>query len=107
MFLDPKYPNYTKQYNLMRRQKGEKGVMMWGCMSTRGVGSFCFTPAILNSKTYKKIIQQYVFPMFNENDPELTIFQQDNAPIHVSGETMKFFLRCKFEVRKWPPCSPD
>ena len=20
---------------------------------------------------------------------------------------MKFFLRCKFEVMKWPPCSPD
>ena len=57
MFLDPEDPNYTKQYNLMRRQKGGKGVMMWGCMSTKGVGSFCFTPAILNSKTYKKIIQ--------------------------------------------------
>ena len=56
MFLDPEDPNYTKQYNLMRRQKGGKGVIMWECMSTKGVGSFFFTPVILNSKTYKKII---------------------------------------------------
>ena len=47
------------------------------------------------------------FPMFNEIDPELTIFQQDNAPIHVSGEAMKFSLLCKFEVMKWPPCLLD
>ena len=45
--------------------------------------------------------------MFNEIAPELTIFQQDNAPIHVSGETMKFFLRYKFGVMKWPPCLLD
>ena len=107
MFLDPEDPNYTKQYNLMRRQQGGKGVMMWGCMATSGLGSFCFTSTTMDSKSYKKIIKDFVLPIFKEINPELTTFQQDNSPIHVSGETSKFLQTCKFQVLKWPPCSPD
>jgi len=34
-------------------------------------------------------------------------FQQDNAPIHVSKATKKFFQQHSLSVMKWPANSPD
>ena len=35
------------------------------------------------------------------------IFQQDNAPIHISKLTRTFFKSRNLKVMSWPACSPD
>ena len=39
--------------------------------------------------------------------PGQYIFQQDNAPIHVSKATKSFFNDYKLEAMDWPANSPD
>ena len=58
----------------------------------------------MNSRLYKEILAEALFPHFYLGEK----FQQDNAPCHVSAETMTFFLEnCMHVVSDWPSQSPD
>lgn len=57
----------------------------------------------MNSKAYQDILEEVLFPIY---DPG-TMFQQDNAPIHNSKDTMEFLSRNGIWTIDCPPYSPD
>jgi hypothetical protein len=60
---------------------GGSSIMIWGCMTARGVGFMCRIEARLNKQGYPEILRdelQKTFEYYNL-DRATTIFQQDNA----------------------------
>ena len=67
-------------------------VMIWGCMTAKGVGRMCAVNGILTAQKYiKDILEPRLKPsardLFKENEP--FIFQQDSAPCHVASVCKK------------------
>lgn len=46
-------------------------MMVWGCMSSYGMGSFCITKTNLKSCDYIEILKSYCMTMFTDINPEL------------------------------------
>lgn len=82
--------------------------MVWGCMSSAGVGCIQRADGKINSECYTTILQESMLPsahaVFGGRD---WTFQQDNAPCHTSRFTSNYFLRNRIRVLDWPPQSPD
>jgi len=88
--------------------KHPRKIMLWGCFGNCRVGHLQLVKGIINSHTYISIMRrslvsakQIVF------DGGEFIFQQDNAPCHVSATTRRWFARKNIELLAWPPQSPD
>lgn len=88
--------------------KFPSGVMIWGCMSSRGVGKLNFIEGMVNAAKYQKILQDSLIPSIRKlhRNREL-IFQQDGASCHTAKTTMKWFQDRQIEVLDWPSSSPD
>ena len=56
-----------------------------------------------NSEKYIQTINKKLKPLITSQE----LFQQDNAPIHVSRESKAYFLRENINVMDWPALSPD
>ena len=84
-------------------------VMFWACFSKHGTGRAFVVEKTLNSEKYiAEIVERRVIPQMNEWYPSGDgIFQQDNAPCHVSRKSLQFFEDGDIELLSWPPCSPD
>lgn len=90
---------------LNRKVKFPASIMVWGCMSAKGVGSLCFVDGIVNLK----ILKDHLLPSIEElqsNDKDY-IFQQDGAPCHKSKKTMAWLKRKGLPLIDWPASSPD
>lgn len=83
--------------------------MIWACFSNKGPGRSYVVERTMDSDTYiADIINGRVVQQLNEWYPDGTgIFQQDNAPCHVSRKSKQEFDRLGINVMDWPPCSPD
>ncbi len=68
--------------------KFPQSVMIWGAMSSAGVGPFCFLKTNVTAPVYQKILVHFVLPsadqLFKDAD---FIFQQDLAPAHTAKST--------------------
>jgi hypothetical protein len=65
---------------IKRTVKFPKGVMIWGCMSAKGLGNFEFIDGIVNAEKYQKILTNSLLPSINKlHAEENFIFQQDGA----------------------------
>lgn len=87
---------------------GGGSVLVWGCMSARGVGKLHFIEGIMDHKDYINILRENLNSsaekMGLNND---YIFTQDNDPKHTAWNTKMWLLH---NVPKWvetPPQSPD
>ena len=78
--------------------------MVWGFVksdSTRGLQKIC---GIMNSQKYKETLVETLFPHMFLGEK----LQQDNAPCHISTETLTFFNEnCVDVIGDWPSQSPD
>ena len=78
---------------LKRSVKHPASVMVWGCMSSRGVGSLCFLSpkTTVNTEVYIDLLDAYLLPsvdkLFADDD---FVFQHDLAPAHRSYKTAKY-----------------
>ena len=58
-------------------------VMVWGCISSAGVGELHFIEGNMNSNMYCEILQQSMIPSLQKLGRR-AVFQHDNDPKHTS-----------------------
>jgi hypothetical protein len=84
-------------------------MMIWGCMTSNGVGDACWLEKGPDSQPYVEVLQGYVF--LSEDywgiDPEKFAFQQDNTKVHTANIVKEYFRKSKTPVFNWPVNSPD
>ncbi len=82
--------------------KFPQSVMIWGAMSSAGVGPLCFLKPV-----YQEILEHFMLPsddqLFKDAD---FIFQQDLAPVHTAKSTKRLNDHGVGEL-DWPANSPD
>ena len=88
---------------------GGGGVMVWGCMTSQGVGYLCKIEGIMDQHLYKNILEEELMETmeFYEIDPKEVIFQHDNDPKHKSKLVQEWLSDQEFKVLPWPAQSPD
>ncbi len=88
--------------------KFPQSVMIWGAMSSAGVGPLCFLKTNVTAPVYQEILEHFMFPsadqLFKDAD---FIFQQDLAPAHTAKSTKSWFNDHGVGVLDWPANSPD
>ena len=81
--------------------------MVWECFSSKGKSELAFLEGKVNSQKYVYALSEYLLPFAHYNYGTDFLFQQDNAPIHVSKEANEFFTEEEVILIKWPAKSPD
>ena len=72
---------------------GSGSVMVWGCMSSSGVGRLTVCDGTISSEKYQAILRDTMLPAACEMSRigQNYTFQQDNAPCHTSVLTRRWF----------------
>uniref|UniRef100_A0A8C1KR58 Transposase Tc1-like domain-containing protein n=1 Tax=Cyprinus carpio TaxID=7962 RepID=A0A8C1KR58_CYPCA len=80
--------------------KFPQSVMIWGAMSSAGVGPLCFLKTKVPAPVYQEILEHFMLPsadqLFEDAD---FIFQQDLAPAHTAKSTKSWL---NDHVREFP-----
>ncbi len=88
--------------------KFPQSVMIWGAMSSAGVGPLCFLKTNVTAPVYQEILEHFVLlsadQLFKDAD---FIFQQDLAPAHTAKSTKSWSNDHGVGVLDWPANSPD
>ncbi len=88
--------------------KFPQSVMIWGAMSSAGVGPLCFLKTNVTAPVYQDILEHFKLPsadqLFKDAD---FIFQQDLAPAHTAKSTKSWLNDHGVGVLAWPANSPD
>ncbi len=88
--------------------KFPKSVMIWGAMSSAGVGPLCFLKTYITAHFYQEILEYFMLPsadqLFKDAD---FVFQQDLAPAHTAKNTKSWLNDHGVGVLDWPANSPD
>ncbi len=83
--------------------------MVWGAMSSAGVGPLCFLRSkVNNTAVYQEVLEHFMLPAADQlyGDADF-IFQQDLAPAHSAKATSTWFKDHDIPVLNWPANSPD
>ncbi len=82
--------------------------MMWGAMSSAGVGPLCFLKTNVTAPVYQEILEHFMLPsadqLFKDAD---FIFQQALAPAHTAKSTKSWLNDHGVGVLDWPAISTD
>ncbi len=82
--------------------------MIWGAMSSAGVGPLCFLKTNVTASVYQELLEHFILPsadqLFKGAD---FIFQQDLAPVHTAKSTKSWLNDHGVGVLDWPANSPD
>lgn len=97
---------FSKQCTKKTVKFGGGSVMVWGVISSFGVGPLVRLHGKVNADVYKQLLIQHVVPYLRATTPN-AIFMQDNAPCHKAKKVMDFFKDNNINVMDWPPQSPD
>ena len=90
-----------------RRQQGGGNVQVWGILMPAPF-LFVFTlEQTSKSEDYIAFLEEFVKPLLDNLSEGDLILQQDNAPIHVSGQTLAWLEQAGVATMKWPSRSPD
>lgn len=93
---------------LKRTVKFPKSLMVWGCMSAKGLGTLEFIESTVNAPKYQEILTKSLLPSVQRLYPDgKFIFQQDGASCHTAKSTKKWFTDNNITVLDWPSSSPD
>ncbi|XP_073520708.1 HERV-H LTR-associating protein 2 isoform X2 [Phyllobates terribilis] len=88
--------------------KFPQSVMVWGAMSSAGVGPLCFIKTKVSAPVYQEILEHFMLPsadkLFGDRN---VILQQDLAPVHTAKSTNTWFTNNSITVLDWPANSPD
>ena len=88
---------------------GGGGIMIWGCMTSQGVGYLCKIEGNMDQHLYKSILDDDLMNTidFYDLDMEQVIFQHDNDPKHKAKSVQKWLSEQEFKTLEWPAQSPD
>lgn len=91
-----------------KRQSGGGSVMVWGAIGYRKKVDLIFIDKTMNSIDYQEMIRP-LFPAWGYEMAGIGWkFQQDNAPIHVSRQTLAYFKDQNITLfHTWPAKSSD
>ncbi len=65
-----------------------QSVMIWGAMSSAGVGPLCFLKTNVTASVYQEILEHFMLPSAEQHFKDADfIFQQDLAPAHTAKST--------------------
>ena len=89
--------------------KHPEGQMIWGCISSRGVGRLHFVNGTVNADVYINILTTKLLPTIREQygDVHGCIFQDDSAPCHRARKVKEFLVSSHVSCLPWPGNSPD
>lgn len=77
---------------------GGGGLMVWGVFSYNGIGELHLVNGNVNTAHYIRILNKNLFKSIEKLHPDgQYIFQQDNAPCHVSKKNQKLVRSTEFE----------
>ncbi len=83
-------------------------MMIWGAMSSAGVGPLCLLNTNVTAPVYQESLEHFMLPsagqLFKDAD---FIFQQDLAPAHTAKSTKSWLSDHGVGVLDWPANSPD
>ncbi len=67
--------------------------MIWGAMSSAGVGPLCFLRSTVNAAIYQEMLEHFMLPSADKlyGDADF-IFQQDLAPAHTAKTYIYIYL---------------
>jgi hypothetical protein len=89
------------------RQNGGGSVMVWGAFSASGKSKISFLEGNQTAHHYIRTLKDYLIPFLWGDNPEDSVFQQDNAPIHKAGVTLDWIISKGIQLLDWPARSPD
>lgn len=93
-----------------------RSIMVWaGFHGMEKSKLYCFEKGSIDSAVYQSVLREGLFGLIEADSGLLEsqlggcdlIFQQDNAPIHTSRQTMHFLNSHGVRTMKWPANSPD
>ncbi len=88
--------------------KFPQSVMIWGAMSSTGVGPLGFLKTKITAPVYQDILEHYMLPSADQLFKDANfIFQQDLAPAHTAKSTKSWLNYYGVGVLDWPANSPD
>jgi transposase len=80
---------------------------VWAAFCSSDKVALAFVSSKMKSADYDRVLAEHLEPFMHQHRHENLIFQQDNAPIHVSRESRKWFKDNLITLLDWPACSPD
>ena len=107
-----------QMYRITQKQWGKKrdtipvpkhppSLMIWEAISLNGEKKLEIVSGTIDSDKYISILDKNLLWMTNHYYPNELLFQQDNAPCHISKKTMGWLQSKNIRVLGWPPGSPD
>lgn len=90
--------------SVANRSKGSCNV--WACFAKDGYSKLKRIEGRLNSEKYTQMLTEELLHFMNQN-PQVTHFQQDNCPIHISQFTKRWFQNNNLNLLGWPALSAD
>lgn len=81
--------------------------MVWGAFCSRGTLPVSFTSSKMNSNDFISVLDTNLLPFIRRFRRKKYTFQLDNASIHTSSTTSRWFSAKHIQVLEWPACSPD
>lgn len=97
----------TDERIFSKRKHGGGSVMVWACFSFYGRSPIAFLDGRQDSNCYVSLMEDYMLPMAHTCHEADWIYQQDNAPIHTSRTSLKWFTQNGVHLLPWPANSPD
>ena len=84
-------------------------VMIWGCMTWKGVGYAAKTDGRIDSELYLQILKDDLLNTlkYHSLNPPDIIFQQDNDLKHTSKKVKEWLEEQEFRTMVWPAQSPN
>jgi len=81
--------------------------MVWAGFGANGRTNLVIIDGRIKSKDYQDMLNTYLIPFGPRIGGQNWKFQQDNASIHVSASTLKWFTDKNINLLDWPSISPD
>lgn len=94
--------------NVKKTIKHEGGnVMVWGCISSKGVGNLEIIDYTMDAARYKQLLANNLKQSAAKMGLNDYVFMHDNDPKHTSKLVKSYLLDEKVKVLDWPAQSPD
>lgn len=109
MVLEKKNSGLQSRQVIPTVKHGGGNIMIWGSMTSEGVGYMCRIDGGMDADLYTEILDDYLFETIKYYglEEKKPIFQHDNDPKHTSKKAVKWLKDHQVEVIDWPPQSPD
>ncbi len=85
-----------------------KSVMIWGAVTSAGVGPLCFIKSKVNAAVYQEILEHFMLPSADKLCGDADFHSSRTlAPAHSARTTSKWFADHDITVLDWPANMPD